>query len=87
MNLRRRFDRLSLCNRLALLFSVCTAAVSLTAGILFNHASEAHFVELDRQMLDARLASLRSTLQGVETAQDFDQRRQLALSVQDTSRT
>ncbi|MBD8200303.1 heavy metal sensor histidine kinase [Pseudomonas viridiflava] len=80
MNLRRRFDRLSLRNRLALLFSVCTAAVSLTAGILFNHASEAHFVELDRQLLDTRLTSLRSTLQGVETAQDFDQRRQLALS-------
>lgn len=75
MNLRRPFGMLSLRNRLALLFAACTAAVSLTAGILFNHASEVHFVELDQQLLEARLANLRSTLQGVETRQAFDERK------------
>ncbi|CAM3112484.1 heavy metal sensor histidine kinase [Pseudomonas floridensis] len=77
MNIRRRFDRLSLRNRLALLFSACAAGVSLTAGILFSHASATHFVELDQQLLDARLATLRSTLQGVATQQDFNQRKAL----------
>ncbi len=74
MNLRRQFGMLSLRNRLALLFAACTAAVSLTAGVLFNHASEAHFVELDQQLLEARLANLRTTLQGVETRQAFNER-------------
>ena len=40
---------LSLSSRLALLFAACTAVVSLLAGVLFNRASEAHFVELDQQ--------------------------------------
>ena len=56
--------RLSLGSRLALLFAGCTAVVSLLAGVLFSRASEAHFIELDQQLLDSRLAVLRSTLQG-----------------------
>ncbi|MGY2373384.1 heavy metal sensor histidine kinase [Pseudomonas sp. SDO524_S393] len=66
--------RLSLASRLALLFAACTAVVSLLAGVLFNRASEAHFVELDQQLLDSKLAALRITLQGVDTLQSFAQR-------------
>jgi len=47
--------RLSLASRLALLFAACTAVVSLLAGVLFNRASEAHFLELDQQLLDSKL--------------------------------
>lgn len=67
-------QRLSLASRLALLFAACTAVVSLLAGVLFNRASEAHFVELDQQLLDSKLIALRSTLQGVDTPQLFAQR-------------
>lgn len=66
--------RLSLASRLALLFAACTAVVSLLAGVLFNRASEAHFIELDQQLLETRLGALRSTLQGVDTPQLFSQR-------------
>lgn len=66
--------RLSLASRLALLFAGCTAVVSLLAGVLFNHASEAHFIELDQQQLDTKLVNLRSTLQGVDSPQVFAQR-------------
>jgi len=59
--------RMSLASRLALLFAGCTAVVSLLAGVLFNHASEAHFIELDQQLLDSKLATLRSTLHGADT--------------------
>ena len=48
--------RVSLGGRLALLFAVCTAAVSLTAGLLFSRASERHFIELDQQLLNGRLS-------------------------------
>jgi len=65
--------RLSLASRLALLFAACTAVVSLLAGVLFNHASEAHFIELDQQQLDNKLLALRSTLQGVDSAASFAQ--------------
>jgi two-component system heavy metal sensor histidine kinase CusS len=34
--------------------------VSLFAGVLFSRASEAHFVELDQQLLDSKLIGLRS---------------------------
>ncbi|MCS3513280.1 heavy metal sensor histidine kinase [Pseudomonas grimontii] len=67
-------QRLSLASRLALLFAACTAVVSLLAGVLFNHASEAHFIELDQQQLDSKLVALRSTLQGVESPDSFAQR-------------
>ncbi|PFG22885.1 two-component system heavy metal sensor histidine kinase CusS [Pseudomonas lurida] len=66
--------RLSLASRLALLFAACTAVVSLIAGVLFNRASEAHFIELDQQQLDSTLVALRSTLQGVGSPASFAQR-------------
>ena len=65
---------LSLASRLALLFAACTAVVSLIAGVLFNQASEAHFIELDQQQLDSKLVALRSTLQGVDSLRGFSQR-------------
>ena len=61
--------RLSLSNRLALLFAACTAVVSLFAGVLFSRASEAHFIELDQQLLDGKLIGLRRALQDVQPAQ------------------
>ncbi|MBM3109708.1 MAG: heavy metal sensor histidine kinase [Pseudomonas sp.] len=57
--------KLSLGGRLALLFAACTAAVSLTAGVLFSRASERHFIELDQQLLESRLSVLRQLLEGV----------------------
>lgn len=66
--------RLSLTSRLALLFAACTAVVSLLAGVLFNRASEAHFIELDQQQLDSQLLALRSTLQGIDSPSAFAQR-------------
>lgn len=67
--------KLSLSARLALLFAACTALVSLVAGLLFSAASEAHFLELDQQLLDGRLASLRAVLVGIEDQASFDARR------------
>ena len=66
--------RLSLSTRLALLFAGCTAVVSLFAGVLFGRASEVHFVELDQQLMESRLAVLRSTLHGADTLETFTQR-------------
>lgn len=66
--------RLSLTSRLALLFAACTAVVSLIAGVLFNRASEAHFIELDQQQLDSKLVALRNALQGVDSREAFLQR-------------
>jgi len=62
--------RLSLGSRLALLFAACTAVVSLTAGVLFDRAAQAHFIELDQQLLDTRLISLRALLKGIKTQGD-----------------
>ncbi|WP_065260719.1 heavy metal sensor histidine kinase [Pseudomonas bananamidigenes] len=56
--------RLSLGSRLALLFAACTATVSLVAGVVFNRASEAHFIELDQQLLESRLINVRQALMG-----------------------
>jgi len=61
--------RVSLGSRLALLFAACTAAVSLGAGLLFNRASEQHFIELDQQLLASRLSLLRTQLAGIHTAE------------------
>jgi len=66
--------RLSLSGRLALLFAACTAVVSLLAGVLFSRASEAHFIELDQQLLDSKLMTLRSALQGASDLQRFAER-------------
>ncbi len=59
--------RMSLGCRLALLFAACTAVVSLFAGVLFSRASEAHFVELDQQLLDGKLIGLRRALQDLQS--------------------
>ena len=61
--------RWSLSSRLALLFAACTAVVSLFAGILFSRASEAHFIELDQQLLEGKLIGLRRTLQDLDAEQ------------------
>lgn len=63
--------RLSLGSRLALLFAACTAVVSLTAGVLFSRASEAHFIELDQQLLDGKLPALRMALAGAADQNDL----------------
>nr|WP_046786692.1 heavy metal sensor histidine kinase [Pseudomonas putida] len=63
--------RLSLGSRLALLFAACTAAVSLGAGLLFNRASEQHFVELDQQLLESRVSLLRTRLCGLQRPADL----------------
>jgi len=61
--------RLSLSSRLALLFAACTAVVSLFAGVLFSRASEAHFVELDQQLLDGKLIGLRRALHDFQSSE------------------
>ncbi|WP_223511656.1 heavy metal sensor histidine kinase [Pseudomonas sp. GL-B-19] len=58
----------SLSSRLALLFAACTAVVSLFAGVLFSRASEAHFVELDQQLLDGKLIGLRRALHDIQSS-------------------
>ncbi|WP_433739596.1 heavy metal sensor histidine kinase [Pseudomonas putida] len=60
--------RLSLSTRLALLFAACTAVVSLFAGVLFSRASEAHFIELDQQLLEGKLVGLRWALHDVQSS-------------------
>ncbi|QQZ43976.1 heavy metal sensor histidine kinase [Pseudomonas sp. SK3(2021)] len=67
--------RLTLSGRLALLFAGCTALVSLLAGVLFNRASEAHFIELDQQLLEGKLIAMRSALQGAADPQRFAERK------------
>lgn len=61
--------RLSLGARLSLLFAAATASVSLIAGALFDRASEAHFLELDNQLLASRAEALRSLLGPVGSAE------------------
>ncbi|WP_312933945.1 heavy metal sensor histidine kinase [Pseudomonas sp.] len=63
--------RLSLGTRLGLLFAACTAVVSLTAGLLFSQASARHFIELDQQLLSARLSQWRTQLDGLHEAEDL----------------
>lgn len=66
--------RLSLGNRLALLFAACTAAVSLGAGLLFTHASKQHFIELDQQLLESRLSLFRTQLAGLNSPGGLESR-------------
>lgn len=66
---------MSLANRLALLFAACAAAVALVAGALFTRASEAHFVELDQQQLQGKLAVFAELLQGVTDSETLVARR------------
>ncbi|WP_062380944.1 heavy metal sensor histidine kinase [Pseudomonas abietaniphila] len=74
------FKRISLGTRLALLFAACTATVSLTAGVLFNRASETHFMELDQQLLDSKLPALRELLNGVSSADQLATKKPALLS-------
>lgn len=69
-----RLRRISLGSRLALLFAACTSVVSLTAGILFNQASETHFLELDQQLLDSKLPTLREALADVSSVEQLTAR-------------
>ena len=62
---------LSLTARLGLLFAACTATVSLLAGVLFTRASEAHFIELDQQLLDRRLAAFRTLVGDLRAPDDL----------------
>lgn len=72
----------SLGARLALLFAACTAAVSLVAGVLFNRASEAHFIELDQQLLEDRLAEVRAQLgDAIANRAAFDARKPALLAM------
>ena len=84
---------MSLANRLALLFAACAAAVALVAGALFTRASEAHFVELDRQQLEGKLAVFAELLRGVgdsdglaarlpQLEQELQRHQELALRIQ-----
>lgn len=66
---------MSLANRLALLFAVCAAAVALVAGALFSRASEAHFIELDREQLQGKLGVFAELLQGVTDSASLASRR------------
>lgn len=77
---------MSLANRLALLFAACTAAVALLAGALFNRASEMHFIELDQQQLQGKLAVFTELLQGVTSTtaleQELQRHPELALRIE-----
>lgn len=80
--------RWSLSNRLALLFAACTAIVSLFAGVLFSRGSEAHFIELDQQLLEAKLTGVRRALQGgpnpqARLADELSRQPDLALRIKD----
>jgi two-component system heavy metal sensor histidine kinase CusS len=67
------FRRISLGNRLALLFAACTAVVSLTAGVLFSQASKSHFIELDQQLLDSKLPGLRAVMAGASSVDQLNE--------------
>jgi two-component system heavy metal sensor histidine kinase CusS len=80
--------RWSLSNRLALLFAACTAIVSLFAGVLFSSGSEAHFIELDQQLLEAKLTGVRRALQDgpapqARLADELSRQPDLALRIKD----
>jgi two-component system heavy metal sensor histidine kinase CusS len=78
--MKPRIMRMPLSLRLSLLFAASTAAVSLLAGVLFDRASEAHFVELDRQILQGRLPFFREALAGVRQPQDLPGRHPAIMS-------
>ena len=83
--------RWSLSSRLALLFAACTAVVSLFAGVLFSRGSEAHFIELDQQLLEGKLIGLRHALQDFDAEQtqgrledELSRQADLALRIKDS---
>ncbi|MCW1246087.1 heavy metal sensor histidine kinase [Pseudomonas sp. SAICEU22] len=87
-------SRWSLSNRLALLFAACTAVVSLFAGVLFSRGSEAHFVELDRQLLETQLIGVRRAVQDthghdpqVRLDDELSRQADLTLRIRDSNST
>ena len=48
--------RISLTARLSLLFMLAVTAVLVLAGLSFNHLSQHHFLQLDRQTLAEKLS-------------------------------
>lgn len=69
-------SRLSLGVRLSLLFAAATAAISLIAGAVFSRASEAHFIELDREVMAGRLPFFRELLGPLRSPAELAARRE-----------
>lgn len=62
---------LSLTVRLSLLFAVCAASVLLGLGWVVARSVEHHFLELDRQEIEGKLALVRNLLAKVHTTEDL----------------
>jgi two-component system heavy metal sensor histidine kinase CusS len=72
--------RLSLTQRLALLFTAVAASVVLGLGVLFLVETERHFVELDRMVLQDKQHLIEEILRNAGSAEDAGQRLGDALS-------
>ncbi len=68
-----RLARLSLTARLGLLFMLALTGVLLGAGLVVNHLTRQHFIELDSQALHERLEASRRLLAGA-SAQELEAR-------------
>ena len=64
--------RISLTARLSLLFMLAVTAVLVLAGLSFNHLSQHHFLQLDRQTLAEKLSATRNILGQLDDLQQFD---------------
>jgi two-component system, OmpR family, heavy metal sensor histidine kinase CusS len=64
--------RLSLTNRLTLLFSLTSAAMLLGLGLVVNTLVERHFTELDAEALTGKLELARNTLTKVRSRADME---------------
>lgn len=67
--------RISLTARLSLLFMLAVTAVLVLAGLSFNHLSQQHFLQLDRQTLAEKLSATRNILGQLDDLQQFDRLR------------
>lgn len=67
--------RISLTARLSLLFMLAVTAVLVLAGLSFNHLSQHHFLQLDRQTLAEKLSATRNILGQLDDRQQFDRLR------------
>lgn len=67
--------RISLTARLSLLFMLAVTAVLVLAGLSFNHLSQHHFLQLDRQTLAEKLSATRNILGQLDDLQQFDRLR------------
>ena len=67
--------RISLTARLSLLFMLAVTAVLVLAGLSFNHLSQHHFLQLDRQTLAEKLSATRNILGPLDDLQQFDRLR------------